>query len=538
MAARRMVWTGPALIAVMLLAFAVRIWRLEAQSLWYDEGVTAEIARRGLAELTRWTANDIQPPLYYYVVAGWGRIAGWSEFSLRFPSVVFGVLAVPLMAVLTLRLTRRYSAALLAALFTAVHPLLVYYSQEARMYTLLVTLGILAGYLLVRLADRAGRGWPLWAGYVSVAAAAIYTHYFAFFLLLGLGLAYGLDALWRWKKRPTTEVAVTPSPWSPVLYLLAANGLVLLLYLPWITAMITRLRVDRSYWSGTLKLHEALLHVAVSFTSGETVAERLAVWLLAVYGLVTLWAVVRLWRSGASGRRVLLYGGLWLITPVAAVLALSMNLPKFNARYVMVALPGLILLWAGGLGGCGQSDVQAESRQPFSTGQSTRFSAYLPVVASLLLVAGFTFADANWFLNAAFTKDEWREAAAFLRERIRADERIVLVSGHAWPVWNYYAPDMPVVRLPPIEVLDVDAVLGFEDTGPALKMAFDDSTGKKRRLAGQLAGRGGRSERCGACATGTGWPGKGTAYVVLWAFAPSFFGAEPRPVCCGAAYRA
>ena len=104
--------------------------------------------------MTRWTANDIQPPLYYYIVAGWGRIAGWNEWALRYPSTIFGVLAIPLLAVLALRLARLRAAALLAALLAALHPLLVYYGQEARMYTLLVLLGILAVYVLARADDR------------------------------------------------------------------------------------------------------------------------------------------------------------------------------------------------------------------------------------------------------------------------------------------------------------------------------------------------------------------------------------------------
>ncbi|MCB0085132.1 MAG: hypothetical protein KDE47_29530, partial [Caldilineaceae bacterium] len=64
------------LLALILVAFALRVYRLDAQSLWYDEGVTAEIAQRTLGNLTSWTARDIQPPLYYYFVWAWGRLAG------------------------------------------------------------------------------------------------------------------------------------------------------------------------------------------------------------------------------------------------------------------------------------------------------------------------------------------------------------------------------------------------------------------------------------------------------------------------------
>jgi 4-amino-4-deoxy-L-arabinose transferase-like glycosyltransferase len=111
-----------ALLALVLLALALRVTRLDAQSLWYDEGVTAQVAAQGLTELTRWTADDIQPPLYYYVVAGWNRLAGRSEWALRFPSALFGVLTVPLFYALGRRLFDR-RAALLAALLAALSPL-------------------------------------------------------------------------------------------------------------------------------------------------------------------------------------------------------------------------------------------------------------------------------------------------------------------------------------------------------------------------------------------------------------------------------
>ena len=78
------------LAAVLLLALGLRAYHLNTQSLWYDEAVTAQVASQGISELTRWTADDIQPPLYYYAVAGWTRLAGRSEWALRFPSVFFG----------------------------------------------------------------------------------------------------------------------------------------------------------------------------------------------------------------------------------------------------------------------------------------------------------------------------------------------------------------------------------------------------------------------------------------------------------------
>jgi hypothetical protein len=80
---------------------------------------------------------------------------------------------------------------------------------------------------------------------------------------------------------------------------------------------------------------------------------------------------------------------------------------------------------------------------------------------------GFFYGAAGWFFHPAFAKDQWRQVVEFLRPRLAEEEIAVLVSGHAWPVWAYYAPDLPAVRLPALEILDVDAVLDFATTGPS-----------------------------------------------------------------------
>ncbi|MCB0244568.1 MAG: glycosyltransferase family 39 protein, partial [Anaerolineae bacterium] len=92
------------LAAIVLLGFSLRVYKLDGQSLWYDEAVTAQVVQQGAGELARWTADDIQPPLYYVLVAGWTQGAGLSEAALRLPSALFGVLMIALAFVLGKRL--------------------------------------------------------------------------------------------------------------------------------------------------------------------------------------------------------------------------------------------------------------------------------------------------------------------------------------------------------------------------------------------------------------------------------------------------
>ncbi len=415
---------------------------------------------RGIAELTRWTADDIQPPFYYYVVAGWGRLAGWSEWSLRFPSVFFGVLTVPLLAEVTIALTRRRIAGILAASMAAFHPLLLFYSQEARMYAMLTALGVLLGYLIIKSEAAVRRRRLHWTTYVVVATAAIYTHYFAFFVLLALALAYVVDQMLI-LPRVAQDASTTegdpdlPSTLGrrPMLGFLVANLAVLLLYAPWVTAMLRRWSLDSSYWQGEFKYQEALRHIAISFTSGETVLEVQTTPLLWAYGLLTAISLTALLVRRAVQPRTIVYAILWLTVPIAAILSLATITPKFNPRYVMIALPGLLLLWSAGLTalirlrGWDWADIL---RTPF-----LRINTLVALVVVILLHAGFAYADRNWYRDPAFTKAEWRAVSDYIRFRVGQDHAgdssgtmIALVSGHAWPVWNYYAPDLPPLRLP------------------------------------------------------------------------------------------
>jgi uncharacterized membrane protein len=187
------------LLVVILIALALRLALLGEQSLWYDEGVTWLLSQKPPGELIQWTAADIQPPFYYLLIWETDALFGHSEWALRFPSVIFGVLTVPLIYMLARRLFPERSpgslasAPFLAAALLAISPVMVYYAQEARMYTLLVFEAVLAGYLLLKILHSAPPlspfvfRYPPAVAYVLTGVAGLYTHYFAAFLLLAHG---------------------------------------------------------------------------------------------------------------------------------------------------------------------------------------------------------------------------------------------------------------------------------------------------------------------------------------------------------------
>src|SRR5437773_12537181 len=137
------------LASVAALATTLRWFRIDSQSLWYDEGISAHQLTRSFPEIVRAAALDTHPPLYYATLKAWSELAGSSELALRSLSAVWGLLAVVLTWLIGRRLFGPLVATLAAGLL-AVAPLAVYYSQEVRMYGQVTALGLLAAYAYTR----------------------------------------------------------------------------------------------------------------------------------------------------------------------------------------------------------------------------------------------------------------------------------------------------------------------------------------------------------------------------------------------------
>ena len=172
-------------LVLTAIAAALRFATIGDQSYWYDEAITASMLDGSLADVFRGIVDtESTPPLYYVVAWLWAQIVGSDETQLRSLSALAGTLVVPVAfaagrAVATTRIG--FAAAALAA----VSPMLVWYSQEARAYSLLALLGGLS-FVLFGLAgaDPSRRQLAWWA---VVSALAIATHYFAGFVVLAEG---------------------------------------------------------------------------------------------------------------------------------------------------------------------------------------------------------------------------------------------------------------------------------------------------------------------------------------------------------------
>lgn len=144
------------MLALIWLGFGARVFRLGTQSLWLDEALSVVFSRPALRPMLSTIVNqDLHPPLYYLILHFWMRVVGQSEFAVRFPSVFEGLPVVAATYALGSAVLHRPAdggrsrvVGVLGAIFIAFSPFMVYYAQEARMYSLLATFGALSSLAL------------------------------------------------------------------------------------------------------------------------------------------------------------------------------------------------------------------------------------------------------------------------------------------------------------------------------------------------------------------------------------------------------
>jgi 4-amino-4-deoxy-L-arabinose transferase-like glycosyltransferase len=311
----RTAWVAVA--ALTVLAAAIRFYRLGHQGFWFDEANTAQLVHFSPGKMLGLLPNyESTPPLYYCIAWVWARVFGYGETGLRSLSAVAGVLTVPVLYGAASKLVS-VRAGVIAAALAACNPLLIWYSQEARAYQLLVLLSGLSvlafAYLLERPTGRLAAAW------VIACALALATHYYAILVVLpeGLWLLY-------------VHRHSRPVRW--------ALGLVVLCGLALLPLAIAQEINNRAGWIHRHSLAGRVKEIVPQFVIGfgspaYGVLEPLAL-ALAVFGVVLL-----LTRAvGLERRGALLAGGIALAGLVLNLLLVAGGVDDLLTR-------NLIALW-------------------------------------------------------------------------------------------------------------------------------------------------------------------------------------------------
>jgi mannosyltransferase len=173
----------PLLLGLIAVGAALRFVTLAQQSLYLDEAATVRLLREPAIDMFRGIATEEStPPLYYALARAWSSAFGTGEVGLRSFSALVGTATIPVAYAAARQFVSR-RAALAAAGLVATSPFLVWYSQEARAYALLVLFGAASLYFLGVALNETSRTAVRWWAVVSILALA--THYFGIFLAAG-----------------------------------------------------------------------------------------------------------------------------------------------------------------------------------------------------------------------------------------------------------------------------------------------------------------------------------------------------------------
>lgn len=144
-------------IYLLIFSFLIRLVGIN-QSLWLDEAISISVAKMPLNQIVSGFSHfDFHPPLYYWFLNIWIKIFGENVGIMRLSSVIFAVITIGIVYLIGKEIKdKKYG--LWSALFVSINPLLIYYSQELRMYSMTTMWLTGAVYFLIKMIPSADSG--------------------------------------------------------------------------------------------------------------------------------------------------------------------------------------------------------------------------------------------------------------------------------------------------------------------------------------------------------------------------------------------
>lgn len=299
-------------------------------SVWFDEGFSVYLARHDFVQIASLTAHDVHPPLYYWILKVWMAIAGASELAVRSLSLVCLLASIVIMYFFVRRWfsvrAAQWSVALLAC-----SPMLIRYSEEARMYALEVLILTAMTALIARLHARSTRrGWIF---YGVLAGLACITHYLVV-------VSWVAHFVWRYLEKPGRQF--WSREWTTALFAAAAMSIW------WLPFMIKQILIiqNTGFWIVPVSISSCINYLTnlLLYREYTETTNYLALLVMVLVALAT-YVVTRTYRTmGHEERRYYRLVLLMALLPVALLFITS--LPPLRSSFVERYLLTSVAWWA------------------------------------------------------------------------------------------------------------------------------------------------------------------------------------------------
>ncbi|HKB88279.1 MAG TPA: glycosyltransferase family 39 protein [Patescibacteria group bacterium] len=376
---------------ILLAGFVLRLISIN-QSLWLDEATTALVARMSVHDIfTKFLPGDFHPPLYYLILKFWASTFGFSEITLRVPSIIFGLGTIYLTYLIAKKIFDQ-KVGLISSLLVSTSGLFIYYSQEARMYMLAAFLVTTLIYLFIN------KKWILF----SLALMFLgMTDYVALFII-PIFLFFGIK---DWKK---ILVSLTP---------------LLIFFTVWKSIFLEQLLGGTKsvstfigWWRTLGELsYKNIALIPVKFIIGRVGFENKLIYSAIIVFLVLIFGYL-LYKARKSSNLV----WAWLVIPIFIGIAVSFEIPILSYFRFLFCLPAFYILVASG--------VEKSGR-------------YKNILLSIIIL--INLATSFYYLfTPKFYREDWRLAAKTI-----GNSKIITPSNSQKEALIYYGKEMQIVDI-------------------------------------------------------------------------------------------
>lgn len=380
------------ILAVIIFGFLLRVISLN-QSFWLDEATSGLVVRNfNLVQIiTKFSPGDFHPPFYYLVLKVWSNVFGSNEIVLRFPSIIFGLLTIYFVFLIGKELFNK-RVGLIAGMLLATSGLHIYYSQEARMYSLVALLISLLVYLFLK---------KKWLIFSIILMFVGLTDYPALLIIPVFWILGRKD----WKKLVISHLPLTIS------------------YLFWLPIFIKQFSAGLSvntnspgWWKllGQTSIKNLAL-IPVKFLLGRISFDDKYVY-GAVVGNIFIVATYLLIKSLKEFKKtsILWY---WLIISTILACLVGFKISVLSYFRLLFTLPALYLLIAVGIS------------------KTQKYANYL---LGILLISNLVFSGIYLF-TPMFHREDWKDLTTFVKKESEGKSAITLfIADSNMEAYKYY----------------------------------------------------------------------------------------------------
>jgi len=381
---------------ILAIGAALRTHAIGTESLWLDEAAAVQFARGSLVNAVVETALDVHPPFYYFVLHFWMLLAGTSETAVRLLSAAIGLVTIVAVHRFGLVVFSR-ATALVAALLVAISPFHVQFAQEARMYTLLVLLGLWSMHACWQLLSGDARP-RLRVVFITVTTMMMYTHIYAFFVLAAQAAFVAIE-----------RRAIDPAARRRWLRALVTSCV---LFLPWVPVLLWQIwQVGGDFWMPPIT-GDTLTRLLAWHAGSKTL-----LWIVGPLVVLGAWVSWRRRPACSEGRPGLLLL-LWFVCPIVLpVLISQVGSSIFAEKYSIAASLPFLLLAARGIAGLRPA----------------------PLALAAIVAIGVLSREPFDEYFATTRKDNWRGATAQLESRALPGDLLLFHKPWGKVPFDYYS---------------------------------------------------------------------------------------------------